>query len=107
MAKWRSGGQAHEVLEFARKCLHQIANVPIHSISSKSVIGEDIELESVALVEFQVALEDKFDVQLDPLEILECGPLDRIVQYVIGEMANLGTSEMPPQQQATRKTGKP
>ena len=39
-------------------------------------------MESVAFVEIQVALEEEYDIQVDPIEVVERNEFGRIVDYI-------------------------
>ena len=41
------------------------------SITDSSALDEDIPLPSIQFIELQVAVEDIFDIQLDPVEVVE------------------------------------
>lgn len=45
-------------------------------------VSDTLHLESVAFVEIQVALEDEYQVELDPLRIIELDEFELIVEYV-------------------------
>ncbi len=73
------------VLQYAVDLLQEIVKAGPGKVSARSCLDGDLELESIALVEFQIALEDAYDVQLDPITLVELNTLDRIVGYVIEE----------------------
>jgi len=62
--------------------LHDIANLPPDSVSDDSSLDSDLRLESIAFVELQVAVEEEYDIQLDPIEIVELNRFSDIVNYI-------------------------
>lgn len=92
----RGGRDRGEVLSFALRVLSEISGAELSTLSSDSCLERDLELESVDLIELQVALEEEFDVELDPLVILELDRLDEIVNYVlVGEVPRDSDSQCP------------
>ena len=62
--------------------LTEVANVPADRIGERSTVDEDLILTSVAFVELQVAIEDTYDIQLDPIQIVELNELGAIIDYI-------------------------
>lgn len=56
--------------------------VPEDKLHDDARISTDLNLESVAFVELQVALEDELDVELDPVKVVELDQLSAIAQYL-------------------------
>ena len=61
---------------------NEIAHIPLHCITDGATIDRELQMQSVAFVELQVALEDQYEVELDPVEILDLNRFDAIVAYV-------------------------
>ncbi len=64
------------------KLLGDIAGIDPAVITPSASIENELQLQSVQFVELQVALEDEYDIELDPIEIIERGRFDLIVDYV-------------------------
>jgi acyl carrier protein len=62
--------------------LEEIGNIPPDRITDDARIDEELRMESVALVELQVALEDEFDIELDPIKVVELNEFAAIVDYL-------------------------
>jgi acyl carrier protein len=62
--------------------LEEIGNIPTDRITDDARIDEELRMESVALVELQVALEDEFDIELDPIKVVELNEFAAIVDYL-------------------------
>lgn len=67
--------------------LSEITERPEASLSASSSLESDLQMESIDIVEFQLALEEQFDVALDPMELIELNELDSIVSYVARQLA--------------------
>jgi acyl carrier protein len=61
---------------------NEIAGIPLHCMTDWATIDEELQMQSVAFVELQVALEDEYQVELDPIEMVELNRFDAIVAYV-------------------------
>ncbi len=62
--------------------LNEIANVPTEQISEKATVDEELQMQSVAFVELQVAIEEEYDIQIDPIQIVELNEFGAIVDYI-------------------------
>jgi acyl carrier protein len=60
-----------EVKATLRRLIGEITDLDPGSITDSSTLDEDIPLPSIQFVELQAAVEDIFDIQLDPIEVLE------------------------------------
>lgn len=67
--------------------LEEIARIPPEAVTDEATIEEDLRLESVAFVELQVALEDEYGVELNPVRIVELNRFGDIVAYVADVVA--------------------
>jgi acyl carrier protein len=70
-----------EVKESLRALIAQIQSAPTHTIRDETTL-EELQLSSVAFVELQVAIEDAFDLILDPVEVVELNEFGRIASLV-------------------------
>lgn len=62
--------------------LHEIVDIPLEDITDDATIDGVLEMTSIAFVELQVALEGEYDVQLDPIEVVELNRFGDIARYV-------------------------
>jgi acyl carrier protein len=62
--------------------IHEIANVPLEQITDSATVDGDIQMESVAFVELQVAIEDEFQIEIDPIQVVELNRFGAIADYV-------------------------
>ena len=53
------------------RLLHDIAGILPASVTPAATIENELQLQSVQFVELQVALEDEYDIELDPIQIVE------------------------------------
>ncbi|MDX2168784.1 MAG: acyl carrier protein [Deltaproteobacteria bacterium] len=73
-----------EVAEYVFQLLKEFGQDPTLSLDERATIERDVVMESVAFVEMQVALEERFDVELDPIRIIELNELGLIIEYIHG-----------------------
>ena len=64
------------------RLISEIAGIPIDSITDTATIDEDIQMNSVSFVELQVAIEEAYDIQIDPIRVVELNEFGAIVDYV-------------------------
>ena len=64
--------------------LEEICGLRADEIRETSTIDRDLEMESVQMVELQVAIEQEFDVTIDFLEVLRLNSFRRITDYIYG-----------------------
>lgn len=67
-----------------KELLIEIAHIDGDAITPTATIDGDLRMESVQFVEIQVALEDEYEIQLDPIEIVERNEFRLIVDYIYG-----------------------
>ncbi|GIW41906.1 MAG: hypothetical protein KatS3mg076_2483 [Candidatus Binatia bacterium] len=71
-----------EVKARVLELLREIAKIDPDSLTEDSSLDEDIRLESVAFVELQVALEDEYQIEIDPIQVVELNRLGSIIDYI-------------------------
>jgi acyl carrier protein len=61
-----------------------IANIPqtARSELEDARLDNELLMESLKFVELQVAIEDEFDIELDPIHIVELNRLGDIIDYI-------------------------
>ena len=70
------------IWERLRALLIDIGGVDPALVSEDTSIDDNLSIESVAFVEITIALEEDFQIELDPLEILERKYLGSIADYI-------------------------
>ncbi len=64
--------------------MNEIANVPTDKITDTATVDEELQMQSVAFVELQVAIEDEYEIQIDPIQVVELNEFGAIVDYIYG-----------------------
>lgn len=62
--------------------LEEIAGISPGNVNDDSTLDGELEMNSVKFVELQVALEDEFDIFIDPVAVVELNRLGSIVDYL-------------------------
>ena len=62
--------------------INEIAAIPEDRITDLATIDDELQMQSVAFVELQVAIEDEYQIQIDPVHIVELNQFGAIVDYV-------------------------
>lgn len=62
--------------------MNEIANIPLEQITEGATVEKDLAMESVQFVELQVALEEEYLIEIDPIEVVELNEFGAIVDYV-------------------------
>lgn len=71
-----------EVSDRLRLLINEIAAIPLDRITEEATVDGELEMQSVAFVELQVAIEDEYEIQIDPIQIIELNAFGAIVDYV-------------------------
>jgi len=71
-----------EVRERLACLINEIAGVPKIRITDSATVDDDLQMQSVAFVELQVAIEEEYQIQIDPIEVVELNQFGAIVDYV-------------------------
>ena len=86
----RVGAPSREhVRDRLTQLLCEIAKIPREVVSESATIDEELRMESVAFIEIQVALEDAYDIELDPVEVIELNEFGAIVDHVYARANHL------------------
>lgn len=80
--------EAHEVSALLAKFLFEIAGVDRSRINAGATIDGDLQMESVAFVELQVALEEQLGIEIDPVRVVELNEFGAIAEYIHGLVVN-------------------
>ncbi|MBI3784295.1 MAG: acyl carrier protein [Deltaproteobacteria bacterium] len=72
-----------KVREFISGLMHEIAGISPEKITEDATVENELRMESVAFVEMQVSIEEEYDIELDPIEVVELNRFGAIVDYVL------------------------
>ena len=72
-----------QVRELLSGLMHEIAGISPEKITEDATVENELRMESVAFVELQVAIEEAYDIELDPIEVVELNRFGAIVDYVL------------------------
>jgi acyl carrier protein len=64
--------------------LCEVAKIPASAVTETATVDGALQMQSVTFVELQVAIEDEYDIQLDPIQVVELNEFIAIVGYVHG-----------------------
>ena len=70
------------VREVLSRLLQEICHRTPQEIFDSATIDRELEMESVQMIELQVAVEQEFDVTIDFLEVLRLNSFRRITDYI-------------------------
>jgi acyl carrier protein len=68
----------------------EIAKIPAERVTDNATIDEDLAMESVVFVELLVALEDFYQIEIDPLSVIELNQFQQVAEYVHRQIVNAG-----------------
>ena len=71
-----------DVRERLASLIKEIANIPTEHIDDDATVDGELQMNSVAFVELQVAIEEDYDIQIDPVRVVELNQFGAIVDYV-------------------------
>jgi acyl carrier protein len=60
----------------------EVAKIPKERITETATVDEELQMQSIAFVELQVAIEDEYEIQIDPIRVVELNQFGAIVDYV-------------------------
>jgi len=72
----------HQVRDVLHHLLIDIGKIPPEKITDDACVDGELKMESVVFIEIQVALEEAFDIDIDPMQMIELNELDAIVDYL-------------------------
>lgn len=72
------------LFEYVAELLQRITNVPRSEAMEleDACLDNELLMESLKFVELQVAIEDEYDIELDPIHIVELNRLGDIIDYI-------------------------
>jgi acyl carrier protein len=78
---------AGEVRKTLRRFISEIGKIPIERIEENATIDRDLQLQSLTFVELQVAIEEFYDIEIDPISVVELNAFGAIADYVHAQIA--------------------
>ncbi len=89
-----------QVRERLASLLHEIAGIPLSQVTESATVDGELAIGSVAFVQLCVAVEEEYDIEVDPIQIITLNQFAAIVDYICDCVVGAGTWE-----QATKKQG--
>src|SRR4051812_15152451 len=71
-----------DVRRFLSLALQNVAKIAPEVIGDGACLDAALTMESVALIEVQVAIEDAYDIEVDAIHVLELNEFGAIVKYI-------------------------
>lgn len=71
-----------EVRERLACLINEIVGIPLERIRDDATVDGDLQMQSVAFVELQVAIEEEYNILIDPIQVVELNGFGVIVDYV-------------------------
>jgi acyl carrier protein len=65
-----------------RQLIAEVTELDPEAISDSSTWDEDIKLPSIAFVELQAAVEETFDIEVDPVEVIELNTFGAVAALI-------------------------
>jgi len=78
----------HEVKRRLASLITEIAGIPGERVTDAATVAGDLQMQSVAFVELQVAIEEEYNILVDPLSIVELNDFGAIANYVYDCVVN-------------------
>jgi acyl carrier protein len=76
------GTSVEAVKETLRRLIAEVSDLDPRIITGSSTLDEDIPLPSIAFVELQVAVEEAFGIEIDPVEVMERNTFDAVAALI-------------------------
>lgn len=74
------------VFEELRKIIVEIKDIPEEQITIESRFAEDLEADSLDIVEMLMLLEEKFDIQIPEEDAEKMKTVQNVVEYIEAKM---------------------
>jgi acyl carrier protein len=78
----QSNANVDDVRDMLRRFISEIGKIPAERISEHATIDNELQLQSLSFVELQVAIEEFYDVQIDPIAVVELNAFGAIADYI-------------------------
>ena len=73
-----------EVLEGIKEIVVEVAGVDVSKIEMSKSFSDDLEVDSLSMVEVVVAAEEKFGVKIPDEEVTKMGTVGDAVNFIVG-----------------------
>ncbi|MFC5751227.1 acyl carrier protein [Actinomadura rugatobispora] len=80
-----------QVVQAIGEIVEDIVGIPAGNVTPDKHFMDDLDLDSLALVELGFALEDKFGVEIAEEDIKDLVTVRDVVAYVVGRAARVAT----------------
>lgn len=71
-----------QIATLVAKLLCEVAKIPADRIAETATVTDDLRMESLAFVEMLVLLEDQYEIEIDPVRVVELNELGAIIDYI-------------------------
>lgn len=71
--------------------INEIAKIESEKITENATVDEDLQMNSVAFVELQVAIEEEYHIEIDPIQLVEINRFGDIIDYIHSCIVNQGS----------------
>ncbi len=75
-----------DILLFVQQLVADVANIPVDSLTPHTDLLAELELDSLALYEIVIELEEKYDLQISDEEIDKIRTMGDVVQYIDSQL---------------------
>jgi len=83
----RSRATPAEIKQRLRDLITELAKIPAERIVDSATVDDDLAMESVVFVELLVALEDEYQIEIDPVNVIELNTFGLIGDYIYQQVA--------------------
>ena len=71
-----------EVRDRVARLVSEVLKIPQEQIGESATVDNELQMQSISFVELQVAIEEAYDIQVDPIQIVELNAFGAIVDYI-------------------------
>jgi acyl carrier protein len=72
----------HQVFHRVAVLLREITGTPLELATEHATLDDQLQLQSVAFIELQIAIEEEYTIRIDPVHMVELNRLGAIVDYI-------------------------
>ena len=90
MSHGEQGPTRAEVRERVARLVSEVLKIPQEQVSDTATVDNELQMQSISFVELQVAIEEAYDIQIDPIRIVELNAFGAIVDYIHQAAAETG-----------------
>jgi acyl carrier protein len=78
----RSTPREREVRDRLACLINEIVGIPVERIQDDATVDGELQMQSVAFVELQAAIEEEYNIVIDPIHVVELNKFGAIVAYI-------------------------